>query len=223
MSEEGRSRMAVHTSPIRVAIVDEERMFMGALGEWLSGSVDDASLVAAVTSWDDLFSHPNAPVDLVIGCIDCGKPALLGGHVRTLTHLGSTVLLTGSRPIPGLIREALGNGAQGFVAKTEPLDALLAAIRTVSAGRSYLSGAVAELLNSFINPKLSAQERRVMQRYVTGSTVREVSVELNISEETAKSYLKRIREKYRAVGIDVGTKVALRRQAVSEGLVEHGA
>jgi DNA-binding CsgD family transcriptional regulator len=42
---------------------------------------------------------------------------------------------------------------------------------------------------------------------------------LSISEETAKSYLKRIREKYRVAGIDVGTKVALRKRAIEDGIL----
>ena len=46
-----------------------------------------------------------------------------------------------------------------------------------------------------------------------------VAFQLGISEETAKSYLKRIREKYRVAGIDVGTKVALRRRAIQDGIL----
>jgi DNA-binding CsgD family transcriptional regulator len=49
--------------------------------------------------------------------------------------------------------------------------------------------------------------------------VKSVAFELGISEETAKSYLKRIREKYRVVGIDVGTKVALRKRAIHDGIL----
>ena len=68
-------------------------------------------------------------------------------------------------------------------------------------------------------PKLSAQERRVMALYGGGEPVKSVAYELGISEETAKSYLKRIREKYRVAGIDVGTKVALRKRAIQDGIL----
>jgi DNA-binding CsgD family transcriptional regulator len=46
-----------------------------------------------------------------------------------------------------------------------------------------------------------------------------VAESLGISDETAKSYLKRIREKYRNAGIDVGTKVALRKRAILDGII----
>lgn len=56
-----------------------------------------------------------------------------------------------------------------------------------------------------------------MALYGGGEPVKSVAFQLGISEETAKSYLKRIREKYRVAGIDVGTKVALRRRAIDRG------
>jgi two-component system uhpT operon response regulator UhpA len=49
--------------------------------------------------------------------------------------------------------------------------------------------------------------------------VKAVAFQLGISEETAKSYLKRIREKYRLAGYDVGTKVALRKRAIADGIL----
>ena len=69
------------------------------------------------------------------------------------------------------------------------------------------------------SPILSAQERRVMALYGNGEPVKSVALLLGISEETAKSYLKRIREKYRVGGIDLGTKVALRRRAIEDGIL----
>lgn len=58
-----------------------------------------------------------------------------------------------------------------------------------------------------------------MALYGGGEPVKGVAFELDISEETAKSYLKRIREKYRIAGIDVGTKVALRKRAIQDGIL----
>jgi two-component system, NarL family, uhpT operon response regulator UhpA len=58
-----------------------------------------------------------------------------------------------------------------------------------------------------------------MALYGAGQPVKAVAFQLGISEETAKSYLKRIREKYRASGFDVGTKVALRKRAILDGIL----
>ena len=99
---------------------------------------------------------------------------------------------------------------------------IVEAIRAASTGDSFISteldlALAADDLESA--PRLSAQERRVMALYGGGEPVKQVAKALDISEETAKSYLKRIREKYRLVGIDVGTKVALRKRAIQDGLL----
>jgi len=67
--------------------------------------------------------------------------------------------------------------------------------------------------------RLSRQERRVMALYAAGGTVKGVALQLGITDETARSYLKRVREKYRAHGIDVGTKITLRLRAIQDGVL----
>ena len=66
---------------------------------------------------------------------------------------------------------------------------------------------------------LAREDCRVMALYGGGEPVKSVAYQLGISEETAKSYLKRIREKYRVAGFDVGTKVALRKRAIEDGIL----
>ena len=99
---------------------------------------------------------------------------------------------------------------------------IVEAIRAAAQGESFISAELDLALNAGDiggAPKLSAQERRVMALYGGGEPVKSVAYELGISEETAKSYLKRIREKYRVAGIDVGTKVALRKRAIQDGIL----
>ena len=80
---------------------------------------------------------------------------------------------------------------------------IVEAIRAAAQGESFISAELDLALNAGDiggAPKLSAQERRVMALYGGGEPVKSVAYELGISEETAKSYLKRIREKYRVAG-----------------------
>ena len=123
---------------------------------------------------------------------------------------------------PAVIREAIAAGALGYLVKSEEAGMIVVAIRAAHAGKPFISSELdlalaADDLDSA--PRLSAQERRVMALYGGGEPVKQVAQALDISEETAKSYLKRIREKYRLVGIDVGTKVALRKRAIQDGLL----
>ena len=55
--------------------------------------------------------------------------------------------------------------------------------------------------------------------YAGGRSIKEVALAMSTTEETVKSYIKRARRKYRQVGIDVGTRVLLRRHGIREGWI----
>ncbi|WP_294180422.1 response regulator transcription factor [uncultured Schumannella sp.] len=209
-------------SPIRLALVDDHRMLLGALTEWIRNAADDISMVAAVASWPELTLHPEFPVDVVLLDLDLKDNIPVALKINTLRSAGVRVVLMSTYSEPNVVREALASGALGYLVKSEDAEMIVEAIRAASKGESFISAELDLALNaSDIGgaPKLSAQERRVMALYGGGEPVKSVAYELGISEETAKSYLKRIREKYRVAGIDVGTKVALRRRAIQDGIL----
>jgi len=214
--------VTITREPIRLAIVDDHRMLLGALTEWIRGAADDISMVAAVTTWPDLLTHPEFPVDVVLLDLDLKDNLPVSVKLRALKSAGVKTVLMSTYSEPVVVREAIAAGALGYLVKSEEADMIVEAIRAASAGDSFISteldlALAADDLES--SPRLSAQERRVMALYGGGEPVKQVAKALDISEETAKSYLKRIREKYRMVGIDVGTKVALRKRAIQDGLL----
>ena len=136
--------------------------------------------------------------------------------------MGVHVVLMSTYSEPNVVREALAAGALGYLVKTEEPAMIVEAIRAAAQGESFISAELDLAINAIEvggAPKLSAQERRVMALYGGGDPVKAVAFQLSISEETAKSYLKRIREKYRVAGFDVGTKVALRKRALEDGIL----
>ena len=131
----------------------------------------------------------------------------------TASHLGKAFAVSASMPVPY---------ADLDLVKSEDAGMIVEAIRAASKGEPFVSAELDLALNAGEiggAPKLSAQERRVMALYGGGEPVKAVAFQLSISEETAKSYLKRIREKYRVAGFDVGTKVALRKRAIEDGIL----
>src|SRR5690606_10644021 len=68
-----------------------------------------------------------------------------------------------------------------------------------------------------VGPKLGNRERRALVLYAAGHPIKEVAATMGTTEDTVKSYVKRGRRKYRAAGIDIGTRALLRRRAVVEG------
>lgn len=208
------------TSPIRLAIVDDHRMLLGALTEWVRGAASDIDLVAAVPSWSELLAHPAFPVDVVLLDLDLRDNIPISIKLSTLKSANVATMLMSTYSEPAVVREALGAGALGYLVKSEPVETIVEAIRAAQAGDTYISTELMDALDDDgAAPRLSAQERRVMALYGAGQPVKAVAFQLGISEETAKSYLKRIREKYRLAGYDVGTKVALRKRAIADGIL----
>ncbi len=208
-------------SPIRLAIVDDHRMLLGALTEWIRSAADDISMVAAVTTWPALLTHPEFPVDVVLLDLDLKDNIPVSLKISTLKTTGVKTVLMSTYSEPALVREALAAGALGYLVKSEEASMIVEAIRAARNGESFISAELDLALTggSEGSPRLSAQERRVMALYGAGEPVKAVAHQLGISEETAKSYLKRIREKYRLAGHDVGTKVALRKRAIRDGIL----
>jgi two-component system uhpT operon response regulator UhpA len=207
---------------IRLAIVDDHRMLLGALTEWIRNAAPDIDMVAAVASWPELLTHPEFPVDVVLLDLDLKDNIPVSLKISTLKTTGVRTVLMSTYSEPNVVREALAAGALGYLVKSEDAGMIVEAIRAAAEGESFVSAELDLALNSGEvggAPKLSAQERRVMALYGGGEPVKAVAFQLGISEETAKSYLKRIREKYRVAGIDVGTKVALRKRAIQDGIL----
>ena len=209
-------------TPIRLALVDDHRMILSGLAEWIRGAADDIDVVAAVATWPELLIHPQFPVDVVLLDLDLKDNIPVALKISTLKTTGVSVVLMSTYSEPNVVREALAAGALGYLVKSEDAEMIVEAIRAAAQGESFVSAELDLAINaSDIGgaPKLSAQERRVMALYGGGEPVKSVAYQLGISEETAKSYLKRIREKYRVAGYDVGTKVALRKRAIQDGIL----
>ena len=218
-----RERSAVTGQPIRIAIVDDHRMILGALTEWIRNAADDIEVVSAVATWPELLTSPAFPVDVVLLDLDLKDNIPVSVKLSALKTAGARTVLMSAYSDPNVVREALAAGALGYVVKSEDAAMIAEAVRSALTGETFVSAELEVLLNESegSSPKLSAQERRVMALYGAGEPVKSVAYKLGISDETAKSYLKRIREKYRLAGFDVGTKVALRKRAIADGILLH--
>ena len=97
--------------PIRIAIVDDHKMLLGALTEWIRNAADDIRMVAAVASWPELLTHPEFPVDVVLLDLDLKDNIPISLKLSTLKTTGVATVLMSTYSEPAVVREAPAAGA----------------------------------------------------------------------------------------------------------------
>ena len=205
---------------IRVAIVDDHRLVLDGLAARLHEPDKGIEIVAAETSWAALIVNPAFPVDVVVLDLHLEDGIPVGTKLRALGTIGTAAIVMSRHADSASVTAAMRAGAMGFVPKTESAAELSAAIRAAADSTQHLSAPLAEAVAGFVaipDPGLGRQEQRALVLYAAGRSIKEVAAEMNTTDETVKSYIKRARRKYREVGIDIGTRIALRRHGVKEG------
>jgi DNA-binding NarL/FixJ family response regulator len=119
-----------------------------------------------------------------------------------------------------LATEALRAGASGFVLKHAAGTELLAALRSVLRGKTYVSPELAaDVLGRLAKPdasgreKLTPRQREVLRLLADGRTMKEAAASLGVSPRTVETHKYQIME---ALGL--GTTAELIRYAIEHGL-----
>lgn len=143
-------------------------------------------------------------------------------QIRTRRPDARIVVLTMHRDAH-LAAEAFRCGASGYLLKISSSEELIAAIREVAQGRSYVTTMMTkDLIGALMNPASGAQQERaltarqleVLGLVADGKTMKEVAVALDISVRTAESH------KYEIMQVlGVQTTAALIQYAVRMNLV----
>lgn len=113
------------------------------------------------------------------------------------------------------ISRALKKGVAGYICKdVSPAD-LLAAVRTVAAGRKYIPSDIAMILSENIGKEeLTATEANVLRMIVGGMSNKEIAFALDVTENTVKSHVQNI---FGKIGVSDRTSAAT--TAIRRGLV----
>ena len=209
-------------STIRIAIVDDHQLVLDGLVARLSHKGTGLAVVAAEPSWSALVSNPGFPFDVVVLDMHLEDNISIGTKVRALEAAGTRSVVMSRHADSGSINAAIQAGALAFVPKTESAEELIAAIKSAAKRIHHLPAHAATVLAGFRatpDAGLGRQEQRALMLYAGGRSIKEVARLMTTTDETVKSYIKRARRKYRQVGIDLGTRVLLRRHGIREGWI----
>jgi DNA-binding NarL/FixJ family response regulator len=207
---------------IRVAIVDDHQLVLDGLSSRLSQSASGIKVVTSASSWMALLDSPGFPADVVVLDLHLEDNIPIGTKLRALSSAGSATVVMSRHTDEASVTAALNAGAIGFVAKTDSADELIAAVHSAASATQHLSRNVADSVGTYEpvpDAGLGPRELSALILYAGGRSIKEVADEMTTTEETVKSYIKRGRRKYKQVGIDIGTRILLRRHGAREGWV----
>ncbi|MBB6404358.1 sigma-70 family RNA polymerase sigma factor [Arthrobacter sp. AZCC_0090] len=210
---------------IRVLIIDPHRLLIDSLSQWLLVNAPGITVLAGTTAWPlggQVPGGAGASADVaVVGELRGGEPGSIADVVTSLRESGMQVVLLADQQPAMAISSALDAGALAIVPKSADPSHTAAAIRAAAAGRRYLHPDVEGMLESTAHTRveLSARERRLVELYLGPMPrgTREVAEHLGISEQTVKSHLHRVRQRYGAAGFSVGNIISLQDQLRKDG------
>jgi DNA-binding NarL/FixJ family response regulator len=206
---------------IRVLIVDDHAVVRSGLRLLLEAEEGLEPVGEAGTGRDAVFEARTTKPDVIL--LDVVMPDQTGLEVLPQLlheHPGAKVLFLSMQDDPRYVREAFAAGASGYVLKEAADTEVVAAIREVARGGSYvnpalgarLAAADAETRRREEQDPLSDREREVLQMLALGHTNQEIAKQLFISVRTAETHRAHIMQKLR-----LESRAELVRYALDEG------
>lgn len=204
-SVESQSQPTTQRASTRVMIVDDHALLRAGVREMLADE-PDLEVVAEAGSAEEALQllRDGTAVDVLV--LDISLPGQSG--VDLLRQLKQDqpeiqILVLSMHPEKSFAVRLMRAGASGYVPKMIVPDELVRAVRSVGAGKRYITPTVAELLASEfaaeaegpLHNRLSERELQVFTRIARGIAPAAMASELGLSVKTVSTYRARILEK----------------------------
>lgn len=209
---------------IRVALVDDHALIRRGLRDSLN-EAGDIRVVGEASDYGELRQLlRDTEFDVLL--LDINLPGRSGLDV--LHSLADhpvrirTLILT-MYPEDQYAIRALKAGAMGYLNKSADPGQIVSAVRTVHAGRKFITPAIAEALAERLSvdeshaahERLSDREFQTLIRLASGKRLSDIATELNLSPKTVSVYRARVLEK-----LSVQTNAELTTYCLKNGLID---
>jgi len=188
----------------RVLIADDHAVVRAGFRQFLEADSSITVIGEAATGSETLDQLRKQAWDMVL--LDIHMPDRSGldilRHIQT-GHPSVKVLVMSGLPEQQYAVNVLRAGASGYLSKDSAPEELMKAVRTVLAGRRYVSAALAEMLAADLggdpdkpmHARLSTREFQIFCKLAAGRGVSDIALELSLSVKTVSTYRSRILEK----------------------------
>lgn len=214
--------MSLPDRHIRIGAVDDHPVILSGLAVALAHHLPGSRVAPIERTVPAMLAHPVESVDLVLLDVQLHDGQDPADNVTALREHGWPVLIFTQDERQHALSRCLRAGAAGILSKGEELATIAVAVRTVLGGQPYLSPDWAAVLagdGEWLGPSLTTREIEAVRLYAAGMKLSSVARRLNVSEDTARTYLMRARSKYAQAGRPAATKTDLFVRAVEDGLL----
>ena len=211
---------------IRVLIVDDHQLVRSGLRLLLEAEKDMTVEDEAGNAADAVrLARLHKPDVVLLDVVMPGGSGLDAAPEIKEAAPKARILVLSMQDDPSYVRQAFSAGASGYLLKEAADNELVAAVREVAGGGSYvhptlgarLAAAEAEAQARAAADPLSEREREVLRLLALGHTNQEIAKMLFISVRTAETHRAHIMQKLR-----LSTRAELVRYALDHGLLEEG-
>jgi two-component system, NarL family, response regulator DesR len=180
--------VAATTGQIRVAIVEDQAMVLGALAALLERAAG-IQVVAQVRSGKEALEAVAAhEPDVLIADIEMPQMSGLEVADRLKGHPKVRVIVLTTFARPGYLHRALEAGAYGYLLKDSPARELADAVRKVYRGERVINSELAAEALGEPDP-LTDRERQVLRLAGEGISGEGIAARLKLSRGTVRNYL----------------------------------
>jgi two-component system NarL family response regulator len=199
-----------------VLIVDDHALLRTGVANIINHEPDLHVIAEAANGLEAVTAFERLRPDVTL--LDLRMPVMEGveavRRIREIDPLARVVVLTTYDADEDIAR-ALKAGAKAYILKDIAADALIACIRDVLAGKTYLApAAAAKLAERVTRVQLTPRELATLRSMAEGKSNKEVATELGISERTVKTHLGHLFEKLGVTSRTEALKVASHRGLV---------
>ncbi len=205
------------TPVIRVLLVDDHPLVRDGLCARME-RLDDIRVVGEAGNAPEALQRVTDCQPSVV-LMDIGMPGVNGIELTQqllARDSGLIVLMLSMYDSAEHAQRAMAVGARGYVLKDSPSGEILAAIRTVAAGGTYLSPAMAARLFRTPTPSsrtaLSEREQEILSLLGQGQSSKQIARVLDIGVRTVETHRQNIRRK-----LDLAGQAELIKYAVEHG------
>jgi two-component system invasion response regulator UvrY len=205
-------------------IIDDHAVVRRGLHQILRESFPDASFGDANSAAEALDLAGQQRWDIALIDLNLkGRDGLSLLEEMKRVYPAMPALVLSAYPEEEFAVRCLRLGASGYVTKDSAPDELASAVRKTISGGKYVTAALAEKLAGIVaadvgvaaHEALSNREMQVLQQVASGRSLKQIAVELNLSEKTVATYRARIAEK-----LQISSNVELTRYALIHKLVQ---